>query len=107
MWVFLDQVSNPCLLYWQEDSLQLSHQASPILSLWSLPSPALPPTPKMVTKPKTGLLVLYSSFPQAIYFTHGSTYTSILFSQFVPPSPFPAVSPCLFFMPASLFLPSK
>ena len=32
------------------------------------------------------LPVLYSRFPLAIYFTHGSVYMSILISQFLPPS---------------------
>ena len=32
-----------------------------------------------------------SKFPQAIYFTYGSVYVSMLLSQFVPPSP---LSPC-------------
>ena len=31
--------------------------------------------------------VLYNSFPLAIYFTHDSVYMSMLFPQFVPPSP--------------------
>ena len=34
-------------------------------------------------------LLLYSSFPLAICFTHGSVYMSMLLSQFAPPSPFP------------------
>ena len=29
---FLDQGSNPCLLHWQEDSLPLSYQGSPIVN---------------------------------------------------------------------------
>ena len=28
--IFLDQVSNPCPLHWQADSLPLSHQGSPL-----------------------------------------------------------------------------
>ena len=31
--IFLDQGSSPCLLYWQVDSLPLSHQASPSAKL--------------------------------------------------------------------------
>ena len=31
--IFPDQGSNPCLLHWQEDSLPLSHQRSPVLFL--------------------------------------------------------------------------
>ena len=34
----------------------------------------------------TELLVLYSSFPLAVHFTHGSICMSVLLSQFVPPS---------------------
>ena len=51
--------------------------------------------------------VLYSSFPLAIYFTHGSVYMSILISQFIPPSPYPTVSTCPFSMSTSLFLLCK
>ena len=31
--VFPDQGWNPCLLHWQVDSLPLSHQGSPILTI--------------------------------------------------------------------------
>ena len=42
------------------------------------------------------------------YFTYGNVYVSMLFSQVIPPSPFPlAVSISLFSMYASLFLPWK
>ena len=34
--IFLPQVSNPCLLHWQEDSLPLSHQGSPCHFLFVL-----------------------------------------------------------------------
>ena len=37
----------------------------------------------------TELSSLYSSFPLAICFTHGSVYMSMQLSQFAPPSPFP------------------
>ena len=53
------------------------------------------------------LPVLYSSFLLAIYFAHGSVYTSVLLSQFVPPSPFPAVSTSLLSNSVSLFLPFR
>ena len=36
--------------------------------------------------------MLYSRFPLAIYFTHGSAYMSVLLSQLVPPFPFSPVS---------------
>jgi len=42
--------------------------------------------------------LLYSNFPLAIYFTYGNVCFSMLLSQFLPPSPSPAVS---------LFLPCK
>ena len=41
----------------------------------------------------------------ASYFTHGSVYMSMLFSQFNPPSPSPSVSASPFSTSASLFLP--
>ena len=47
------------------------------------------------------------NFPLAICFTYGSVYVSVLFSQFVPPSPSSALSTSLFSMSASLFLPCK
>ena len=34
--IFLDQGQNPCLLYWQADSLPLSHQGSPGIGLFRL-----------------------------------------------------------------------
>ena len=55
-----------------------------------LPHAPPPPAPG-VTENQAGLPVLYSSFPLAGYFTHGSVYVSTLLSQFVPPSPSPAV----------------
>ena len=72
----------------------------------------LPPTPPIpliyvITEHQAQLPVLYSMFPQAIYFTHGTVYMSILISQLVPPSPSPHVSTCPFSTPMSLFLPCK
>ena len=34
--IFLDQGSNPCRLHWQEDSLPLSYQGSPIVNFSAL-----------------------------------------------------------------------
>ena len=34
----------------------------------------------------------YSNFPLAICFTYGNVYISVLLSQFIPPSPSPAVA---------------
>ena len=55
-----------------------------------------PPLLWVVTEHRTGLPVLYGSFPLAVCFTHGRVFMSILISQFVPPSPFPTVSPILY-----------
>ena len=57
---------------------------------WNLP-PTHPPfhpsrSPNMVTtEHRAELLVLYSSFPLAIYLTHSSVYMPIPISQFIPP----------------------
>ena len=54
--------------------------------------------------------VLNSNFPVTIYFQHGDIYISVLFSQFMPPSPSPAVSTvcslhlCLYSCPANRFI---
>ena len=49
-----------------------------------IPSPT-PPTPEVITEHWAELPAVYSSFPLANYFTHGSVY--ITTSQFIPPSP--------------------
>ena len=41
--IFRTQESNPCLLYWQVDSVPLSHQGSPLESLKALNNQALLP----------------------------------------------------------------
>ena len=51
------------------------------------PASRLPILPiYVITEHKAELPVLYSRFPPAVYFTHGSVYMSILPFQFVPPS---------------------
>ena len=52
------------------------------------PSPPIPPR-QVITEHRAELPVLYSRFPLAICFTHGSVCMSVLISQFVPPSPSP------------------
>ena len=47
----------------------------------------LRPKPLVITAHQAELPVLYSSFPLAMYFTHGSVYMSILISQLIPPCP--------------------
>ena len=70
-----------------------------ILLLLSLHSTI--PSLQLVAEHRAELPVLYSSFPLAIYFTHGSAYMSMLPSQFIPTPP---VSLGLFFVSASLVL---
>ena len=53
------------------------------------------------------LLVLYGSFPLAIYFKHGSVYMSEPLAQFVSPYPSPAVSTSSFSTYAFLFFPCR
>ena len=65
------------------------------------------PTPLGYHRDQAELPVLYSSSPLVICFTHGSTHTSMLLSQLVPPSPPPVVPTSPFSMSASLFLPWK
>ena len=61
-----------------------------------LTSPSPPSHPSGLSQ-NTGaeLPVLYSSFPLAIYFTHGSVYFSKLVSLFIPPLSSPTVSTSL------------
>ena len=61
----------------------------------------------IVTEHWVELPVSYSKFPLAIYFTYANVYVSMLYSQFVPPSPFSAVSTSLFSMAVSPLLPCK
>ena len=56
---------------------------------------------------KVELPLLYSNFPLAISFTHGNIYSSVLCSQFLPPSSFPTVSTSPCSTSVSLFLPCK
>ena len=77
-----------------------------IPSLLSLsPAPVRHPTP--LGHHRAGLPVLCSSFPPAVCFTHDGVYTSVLLSQFVPPSPSPALSTSPFCASASPFLTCK
>ena len=57
-------------------------------------SPALQ-TDSLLSEPP-GKPVLYSRFPLIIYFIHGKVHMSMLLSQFIPPSPSPSGSTCLF-----------
>ena len=47
---------------------------SPLPSLESLPDPPPPPPLSVITERRAGLPALRSSFPLAVYFTHGGVY---------------------------------
>ena len=107
-----------CIFNWRIIALQkhcvvsaIHHHESAISIHMSPPSLTLPPTPTtsplcVVPEHRAELPVLYSSFPLALYFTHGNVYISVLLSQFAPPSPASIVS-SVFSLSASLFLPCK
>ena len=59
--------------------------------IYTHPLPLEPPVP-LPERCQTGLFVLYSSFPLAIYFTHDIAHMSMLLHQFVQFSPPLAVS---------------
>ena len=90
------------LLYNEVNQLQVYIYPLPL----EPPIPPIPPT-QVITEHQAELPVLYSRFPLAICFTHGSVSMSILISQFIPPTPSPTVSTCPFSMSVSLFLPCK
>ena len=74
-------------------------------SLLDLTLSHLCPTPLLITEHWVEHLALYSSFPLAVYFIHGSVYMSIQISQFIS-APIPLFIPTYTFsMSVSLFLP--
>ena len=64
---------------------------SPLPSLESLPPTQPHPTLSVITERRAGLPALRSSFPLAVYFTHGGVYVKATLSV-PPPSPSPAAS---------------
>ena len=58
----------------------------------SCPLPTLILALYIITEPQAELPVLYSRFPLAIYFMHGSVCMSVLCSQFFPPCPYLTLS---------------
>ena len=82
---------------------QISYMYTYIPSLWDLPPPHHP-IPLGLTEHRGELPVLYSSFPPAVYFTHGRVYMSIPISQFTAR---PLVSMCLLCTFKTLLLPCK
>ena len=89
------------LLHQQAGSSLLSHQGSLVFLLYTkvnLPSVYIPsllylsliplfPPVSVSTEQRAKLSVLHSRLPLAICFARGSVYTSVLLSQFIPPSP--------------------
>ena len=65
------------------------------------PSQPIPPL-YVVTEHQVEFPMIISNFPLAICFTNGNLYISLLLSQFIPPSPAPAMSISLFSMSESL-----
>ena len=65
-----------------------SHQYTDSPSLLSLP-PSRMPALCVITEHPAEVPVPYSSFPLAVYFTHGHVYISLPFFPFVPPVPSP------------------
>ena len=65
------------------------------------PSQPIPPL-YVVTEHQVEFPMVISNFPLAICFTNGNVYISLLLSQFIPPSPAPAMSISLFSMSESL-----
>ena len=83
----------------------ISHNYTYTPSSCASPPPPIPPL-QVITEPEAELHVLYSNF-SPIYFTHESTYMSMLPSSFVSLSPSPAVSTSPFSTSVSPFLPCK
>ena len=72
---------------------RISHKQTHAPSLLNLPRLRSPFHPSRLSQsPGLSSLCPYSSFPLAVYFTHGGVYMSALLSQFAPPSPSPAMS---------------
>ena len=81
-----------CVGFWHTTK-RISHNYIHVLSLPLL----FPPThPTGHRAPGRAVCAVYSHSPPALYFTHDCVYASMLLSQFVPPSPSPAVSTILF-----------
>ena len=87
----------------QRESAVSIHMPPPSGAFLPITTPI--PTLQVITEHRVELPVLYSNFLLALYFTYGNVYISVLLSQFVPPSPAPAVSKGLFFV--FLFMSSK
>ena len=84
------------------------HQHELVVGIQVSPYPptSLPPYPSRLSQ-STGFGYLASCIELAlvICFTYGNVYVSMLFSQIIPPSPFPTESKSLFFTPVSPLLP--
>ena len=97
-----------CCVGFCHTMMWISHKYTYVSSLLNLPPRTYPiPSFCIATEYQIELPVLYSNFALPTYFTYGDIYVSMLFSQFIPPSPSPAMSRSLFSMSVSLFLPCK
>ena len=95
------------MLYWFLPHINMEQPQVYVTSLMNLPPTSHPIPPSKLSQSTRLRFLCYRKFPFAIYFTYGNVYTSILLSQFIPPSPCPAVSISLFSMSESLFRPCK
>ena len=71
----------------------------------ALPLPSLPYPSGLSQSTGFGCPASCIELALVIYFTHGNTHVSVLFSQIIPPLPSPTESKSLFFTSMSLLLP--
>ena len=107
-------VENCIFLNWRIIALQccvgFCHQHESAVSMHVFP-PSLPPfhgtspshRSRLSQSTRVELPGSHSKFPLAGCFTYGNLYVSMLLSEFVPPSPSPAVTTSLFSMSLHLY----
>ena len=90
----------------QSESAICIHISSPSGTFLPPPLP-IPPSRSSQSTKLSSLFYIYSKFPLAIYFTHGSVFMLSLISKFIAPSPSHPVTTCLFSASVCRFLPWK